>query len=357
MPKILFISDTQGNGGAERQLTLLVKSLPPEWECCVWGLDDGPYLRVLQEAGVEVGVGKRKWKKDVSPALDLWRKVNSWRPDIVHALGWMSALAAVPICRALRIPLVNGSLRTGRRPVRRSLPQMLALKFANRVIANSQAGLDAWGISRPKGVVINNGFDPERLLLCKPIKRLDSGGFTVVMAGRMVPERDFKTFIRAAGRMSESGLNAHFMALGNGNQRSEIIKLAGDLIRKGYISFPEAGMEIIPFLNRANVGVLMSNANLAAEGISNVIMEYMACGLPVICSNSGGNRELVQDGVTGYVIPPADADVLIEKLVEIYDNPIHAATMGLAGRKRIEQEFTASKMVQQTVKVYQEVLH
>ena len=116
-------------------------------------------------------------------------------------------------------------------------------------------------------------------------------------------------------------------------------------------------MEIIPFLNRAKVGVLMSNANLAAEGISNVIMEYMACGLPVICSNSGGNRELVQDGVTGYVILPGDADVLIEKLVEIYDNPIHAATMGLAGRKRIEQDFTVEKMMQQTVIVYKEVLH
>jgi glycosyltransferase involved in cell wall biosynthesis len=357
MPKILIICDSLNNGGAERQMVLLSRGLPIGWERRVWSLDGGPYLQVLQEAGIEVDVSKRKWRMDVSPALDIWRKVYYWRPDIIHAWGWMSALAAVPICRALRIPLVNGSIRSGGRPVRRSSAEMLTLKLAGGVIANSQAGLTAREISPLKGVVIYNGFDMERLKLCTQNVEPSTDCFTAIMAGRMNPQKDFRSFIQAAHEMSKLGMRAHFMAVGNGIMKPELIKEGEDLINKGYLSFPEAGMEIIPFLNRANVGVLMTNQLIHTEGISNAIMEYMACGLPVICNNSGGNHEIVIENETGFIISFGDVQQLVEKLIFLYENPVISKKMGQAGHNRLLYKFTGEKMVENMVSYYQSIIN
>jgi glycosyltransferase involved in cell wall biosynthesis len=129
-----------------------------------------------------------------------------------------------------------------------------------------------------------------------------------------------------------------------------------DLIQSGQADFPEPGIEILDIGRKAHVGVLMSHPTLHAEGCSNSIMEYMACGLPVICSDSGGNRELVIEGETGFIIPPGNADMLAEKLVCLRQHPQQAQAMGERGRQRILNDFSVEKMVSKTIEVYQEVL-
>jgi glycosyltransferase involved in cell wall biosynthesis len=233
----------------------------------------------------------------------------------------------------------------------------LTLKLADGVIANSQAGLTAHGISPLKGVVIYNGFDMERLKLCAKDVDHSTECFTVIMAARMTPQKDFRTFIQAAYEMNKLGMRAHFMVVGNGILRPELIKVGEDLVKKGYLSFPEAGMEIIPFLNRANVGVLMTNQLIHAEGISNTIMEYMACGLPVICNISGGNQEIVIENETGFLISSGDVQQLVEKLTFLYNNPIVSKKMGQAGYNRLISTFSGEKMVENMVTYYKSIMN
>jgi len=85
-------------------------------------------------------------------------------------------------------------------------------------------------------------------------------------------------------------------------------------------------------------------------------MEYMACGLPVICSESGGNRELVVDGVTGFIVPPMNISALEDKLLWLHAHPDQAQTMGMAGRKRFCNHFTVEKFIEKNLSVYQELL-
>ena len=139
------------SGGAERQLALIMEYLPVSWERRVWTMGGGPFVEVIRQHGHRVDVSARAARLDVRPAADLWRLLHEWRPDVVHSWDWMSSFAALPVCRALGIPIVDGTIRNGIARRRRSLPLRSARAAAKLIVANSQAGLDAWGVGAAKG--------------------------------------------------------------------------------------------------------------------------------------------------------------------------------------------------------------
>ena len=185
--KVLLLTDDLGNGGLERQLALLAKTLPAQWDRRVFSLQDGPFAAVLRDADVPVDIHPRASRLDVRPALRLWQVLHRWRPDIVHSWGWMCSLAAGPACRALGIPMIDGTIREGQPRRMTRVKGRPGMWFARRVVANSHAGLRACGIRGPKGLVVWNGFDTARLVLCDAPQDRGESPFTVVMTGRMTP--------------------------------------------------------------------------------------------------------------------------------------------------------------------------
>ncbi len=356
MPKVLLLADGLSNGGAERQLALLAKYLPQEWDRRVFSLGDGSFAQVIRSNGIQVDICERKTRFDPRPAFALWRLLVEWKPHVVHSWGWMSSVAAGFLCKVLGIHFIDGTIRMGDLPPRRALVQRLGMIWAKQVIANSQAGLMAWKISPEKGRVVYNGFDPERLALYDSLSEKTDTLFTVIMVGRMQPEKDYETFIGAIRLITKKDANWRFIALGSGILRKSLLKQANDLVKSGMLIFPEPTLEVLPYVKKANVGVLMTAQGIHEEGISNAIMEYMACGLPVVCSESGGNRELVINEQTGFIIEPNKPDVLAEKLLWLKEHPGIAQAIGQAGRERIKREFTVEKMVANTLAVYGEML-
>lgn len=351
--KILFVTDGLANGGAERQLTLLVKYLPSEWECRVWSLGDGPFAALIRGYGVDVSVSARSWTWNVRPAFDLWGIIAAWKPCVVHSWGWMSSVAAGISCKMRGVRLIDGTIRMGVKPPRRQLLQRLGITFADRVVANSQAGLAAWGIASARGRVVYNGFDPERLSLCTAPEK-GSPLFTVVMVGRMSPEKDYRTFCNAARILfAQNDLQWRFLAIGNGLDHLRLREENSDLIETGKLAILDGGAEVLPLISQAQVGVLLSPYG---EGCSNAIMEYMACGLPVICNDLGGNRELVVDNETGFILPSLDPQALAQQILHLRSAPVQAHQMGVAGHQRLLRYFSANAMVKGMVQVYEEVL-
>lgn len=358
MPKVLFLTDSLSNGGAERQLALLAQNMPSMWESFIWSINDGPFMAYLNDAQIQRRVSLRRFRFDISPLFDLFWFIRSYKPDLIHSWGWISTLAAAPIAKILRIPLVNGVVRSGKPYYYRRNLTKISSHFGDIVVSNSQAGLLNWGIKPSRGVVIYNGFDGHRILNdAKPSHYQAKVKFIVVMAARMVKEKDFALFIAALRKLVGAGeTNWKFLAIGQGEDKDQLIKENEDLIQKGFLEFPEAGLDVIPFLQRSNVGVLLTRSIYAIEGCSNTIMEYMACGLPVVCNESGGNRELVVDKQTGFIVEQNNPDALAEKLIWLNQHPAAGRNMGLAGRERILREFTTENMVERTLTVYQKVL-
>lgn len=354
--KLLILADSLNSGGAERQLALLACSMPLNWRVQVWSMGSGVFASKLRAAGIDVHLEERRYRVDMSPFFKLQSFISDFKPDIVHAWGWMSTLASFPVCRIGGIPLVSGLIRMGRAPLHQKKGRLIMriASFADRAIANSRAGLVSWRIPINKGRVVPNGFDFQRLSLAHELKSGKSS-FTVVMSANMTKLKDHCSLIKAARILSEEyGKSAfYFIALGNGPLMGEVTASASDLLSDGVIEFPGNVSDVIPYLMNADVGVLLSTLG---EGCSNSIMEYMACGLPVVCTDAGGNRELVVNGKTGFLIPEFNCEALTDKLRILYTYRDQGRLMGEKGRRKLENEYSVEIMVLKTLDVYAEIL-
>ena len=361
--RVLLLMDSLPDGGAERQMALLALEFPAECQCRVCVLGGGPFEAYLRARGVAVEVHERRFRFDPSPAVALWRSILAWRPDVVHSWGWISTLLAGPLCRLLRVPLIDGTIRTGALRPEHLWLKRIGMACAATVVANTRAGAQAWAVGPAKARVVYNGFDWSRLAAGPVLAGSESAPaanpqspFTVVMIGRMVPTKDFKAVIAAARLLHREQRPYRFVLVGRGPQRDELIADASSLIADGTVTFPEASLEVLDYVRQAHVGVLMTDPKWAQEGCSNAIMEYMACGLPVVCSEGGGNREVVVDGQTGFVIAAAEPQALADRIAYLRDHEAERRAMGQAGRKRIVETFSLERMVGSYVRIYEEAL-
>ena len=255
--KVLLVCDDLENGGKQRQLALLARALPAQWERRVFSIRNGPYRDVLRDAGIAIDVHERRYRWDVSPGRPLWSVLRTWRPDVVHAWGWMGSTASLVGCRVLGIAHVDGAIRRGMVTRAWYDPLTLGMRGSDFVIANSLAGLRAWGIPERRGRVVYNGFDPARFPLCEPVERPPSP-FTVVMTGRMAPQKDYSTFVRAARTVTGDGdASWKFICVGSGPERARLAAEADDLMAKGVVELVDGGFEVLDHVRHAHVGVLM----------------------------------------------------------------------------------------------------
>jgi len=259
--------------------------------------------------------------------------------------------------KVLNKPLVDDTIQQANVIPKHGRIMRWATKFGDMCIANSQAGLNAFGISPSRGRVVYNSFDPDRLPLCTPLGLKKREHFTVIMVARMSPVKDYASFFAAAEQLAnDEPAGWKFVAVGSGPDHDRLKTSSESLVRNGILYFSEPTLEVLPYVRQSDVGVLMTKPGLHAEGCSNAIMEYMACGLPVICSDSGGNRELVIDGVTGFIIAPEDVNGLVGRLRWLKNHPEEAQSMGEAGRQRIMNSFSVKRLVDDTLGVYNEVI-
>jgi len=332
-------------------------NLPASWDVRMWTLEGGPYERVVHEAGIPWRCRERRGRFDPTPALDLWSVVNRWRPDLVHAWHWMPAAAAAPACRTLGIPLIDGSIRMGSIPRSIGRPRRSIMRCADLVVANSRAGLRAWSVWPEKGRVVYNAFDDRRIGTHASESRGREGRLTAVMAARMAPPKDYQSILSAARILEQDTPGAwRFVLVGNGPDRARLMESAADLIAAGSVTFADGGLEAVGEIRAADVGMLVTDPAVLAEGCSNSLLEYMACGLPVVCTDSGGCGELVRDGREGCLVPPRDAGALARRLDMLRTQPQMRARMGAAGKRRVAKDFTIDRMVAEYVTLYEEAI-
>lgn len=363
--RVLLLTDGLSNGGAERQFTLFARQLSATVPVRVLALRGGAYEQTLANNGVPYQVVWRDSHSKMRAAGVLWREILWSRPTLVHSWGTRSAILAGPLCRLLGIPLVNSTIRSARAPGLPGSPQTplqfwAASLFASAVLANSQAGLRAYKPpKRTIGRVVYNAFEASRLagLSGRP-KNSANGQLRVIMAARMAPGKDFATLLRTAAFLSaQDGDEAwHFVLAGEGPLRATHQAAAADLIRRRVVEFAPPTTEPIGLISSCDIGVLLTDPAFMEEGCSNSLLEYMACGLPAVCNDVGGNREVVRDGVTGIVLDTRGSQDLLLALRSLRARRRDLADMARAARHDVEDRFSERALLDAMLAIYREIL-
>jgi glycosyltransferase involved in cell wall biosynthesis len=355
--RVLICIEALGVGGKERQAVELIKGLArrSNIECLVVCLEnDDFYLHELSGMGIAVEFVARRRRWDATLFQKLSRIIARFQPTVIHTNGLMSSFYILPAARLRGIPLINGSIRNAFASggFRWTLERML-LKASDYRVANSYAGLRSRGFSGSdrKNVVIYNGFDFSRL--GRVVGNGDGSGSvretgmvkTVGMVAEFNRFKDYATLIRTAREMIGRRRDVVFVLVGDGQTLEDNQAAA-------------AGIEAIRFLGKQkNVEAIVETFDIGVlctfvEGFSNSITEYMAVGRPVVATDGGGTRELVVDGETGFLVPPADSGALAARIECLLDNPTLARQMGEAGRARVRREFSITRMIEETVGLY-----
>jgi len=360
--KILHFIDSLRAGGKERQLVELLKRLSRHKEvvCELAIMSENIQYKAVNNLDIKKHYLIRKNKKDPRILVKLYKLCKEFKPDIIHSWGSMTSVYAVPVAKMLGIKLINGMIRDSapfKLFSKSCIRSKITFPFSDVILANSIAGLKAYNAPVHKSVCIYNGFDFNRIRSLQD-KNTVRGKFNInteKVAGMVATfsnNKDYETYIAAAKMILQKRNNVTFLAIGGGENLEKCKQMAGGGFRDKII-FPDRQEDVESIINIFDVGVLSTHG----EGISNSIMEYMALGKPVVATNSGGTKELVLHGETGFLVKYQNIDDMgahIEQLLEDKDLSIR---MGNAGRERIKKKFNLGKMTKLYIGLYERLLN
>ncbi len=278
----------------------------------------------------------------------LTRLFRRLRPDVVHAHDHRALFYGGPAAWAARVPLLINT-RHGRNshftPRQVAVGRQLA-RLADWYVCVSddvKAQCVAEGIAHSRLLTIKNGINVEQFAYSGPCP-----GGPVVAVARLSPEKDIANLIRAAAQAAERARDLRVEIAGGGPCLEELEQLAASLGVADRIRFLGEVHDVPAVLARARMFVLPS----LSEGIPLTVLEAMACGLPVVATRVGGLPEVVDDGVTGLLVPPADPAALAEAVLEVWNDPYRRDRMGRAGGRRAQEHFDVRRMVAEYEALY-----
>ena len=228
------------------------------------------------------------------------------------------------------------------------------LRHADAGIAGNQDAVAVWrakGYAGPLPVIPQFGVDPA---LYAPRSRPDPAQpFTIGYAGRLVPEKGVDLLLRAAAELPST---ARVRVLGAGPEQPRLAQLAAELGLGERVSFATVPSLAMPAeLAALDCLVLPSRTRPNwKEQFGRVLIEAMACGVPVVGSTSGEIPNVI--GEAGLTFPEDDALALAAHLRALQADPARRAALGAAGRARVVAHYTQAQVAQATAALYQQVL-
>ena len=218
--------------------------------------------------------------------------------------------------------------------------QRFTHRLATHVTAVSEAVASssvALGVPRERITVIPNGVDAARFADARPDREAlgaaaGNGAAPVVgSVGCLAPRKDYATLLEALALLEQRGLRFRAALVGEGPERARLERLAGSLGLAGRVRFLGERADVERLLPAMDVFVLSSRE----EGIPNALLEAMACGRPAVATAVGGTGEVMEDGVTGWLVPPGSAERLAAALAEAISRPDEAARRAVVERLSI----------------------
>jgi len=364
--RILYLLDAfwggERVGGTEGQLLQLLELLDRDrFEPHVALFRPTSFLHELRAVASTVSVLSITKLRDPATALKLLKlasRVRAGRFQIAHVFLNDASLAAPFFCR-----LGGAEVVVSRRDMGfwYTSAQLAVLRvsngFVSRIVTNSQAvkqnvhRRERYPLARIE--VVYNGHRPGRFDVA-PLsgfrERLNIGPSDPIvgMVANLNTWKRHDDLLRAFALVRARHPRAHLVLVGGGSRETSLRDTAHALGLESTVHFLGGVADVIPLVQHFTVGVLCSDS----EGLSNAVLEYMSCGKPSVCTNVGGNGEIVTDGVTGFLVDPRDIESLADRIDRLLAQPDLCESMGRRASEA-SRWFTSQRMTERHMDLYE----
>lgn len=365
--RILFLITGLNYGGAETQLKelairlksrgheiLVVSMIPPQ-----------AYVGELKNVGISVKtLGMRQGLPDPRAIFRLATIIRNFRPLILHSHMVHANLLARMVRMISRIPVLictAHNINEGGRL--REMAYRLTDSLCDLTTQVSKAGLHRYvqvkAVPQNKVHFIPNGVDINRFRPDeKARKKLRhefgiTDEFVWLAVGRFEEAKDYPNMIQAFSRLVKVRPDARLFIAGQGALKTKIERLVVELGLDDAVSFLGIRKDVPELMNAADAYVMSS----AWEGFPLVLLEAAAVGLPIVATDVGGNREIVLNDQSGFLVPPQDPVSLAEAMERVMALGIEARKlMGKAGRTYVVENFSFERVIKMWEELYHEIL-
>lgn len=373
--KVFQVVPAAAWGGGSVVILRLVKKLVAEG-CQVTVLcgTDERTVTEFSKSGAEV-VHARHWRRPISPLQDLrflhelYSVCRQRRFDVVHTHmpkgGVVGRIAARLAGTPLVIHTVHGLTFNEFLPrhsawIYQGL-ERIAARFCNVMISVNEEDRRraiAAGIVSPERIVtVLNGIDVQQFADAAPAPLREELGLPdeailLGTTGRLAVQKGLAYLIQAIPQLVDAEPRIHLLLVGIGELEDELRALVSTLDIQERCHFLGFRRDVPALLAAFDVYVQPS----LWEGLSISLLEAMAAGKPIITTDIIGNREVVEDGVLGVLVPPADVEALAAATLTLMRDPVQAQALGAQAQRHVVDHFSADRMVQETLELYQQWL-
>jgi glycosyltransferase involved in cell wall biosynthesis len=321
----------------------------------------GGELRQRAKEGLDLIPLAPKTEMDLRAAWRLSRVVKQLKPDIIHAhdphgvamaglaLSMSTQLAKPPLVASRR---VDFHLRGGRMS-RWKYRQVDFFICASEAIRRM---LVADGVPEVRTTTVHEGIDIERVDAAPPAKLhqelwLPHQAPLVGNVAALTPHKGQRHLIEAAALVVRQVPDARFIIAGEGELRESLERQIKEHRLEKHVMLTGFRPDVLSLHKAFDIFVMSS----ITEGLGTSLLDAMAAGKPVVATLAGGIPEVVADGATGFLVQPRDHAAMAAAIVKLLNDRSLRERLGAAGRTRAVREFSADRMLKETLKVYRRV--
>lgn len=317
-----------------------------------------------RDRGVRTFSGLAKSRTNVLVLWRLWRLARRFPPDVVFTTENAFALFYGSLMKRLGMVRAHvAALHTARFiNWQAERAWKFALPRCDRIITLSEQNRQYWkkqtGLPDERFTIIYNGVDMERFVppadktQVRRELQLPTDRPLIGTLANFNPVKNLPLFVDVAGELLGAGRMAHFVMAGGGPELEAIRKYVGEKGLMSHVSLPGLVRDPAPWHQALDIEMLTSHS----EALPLAAIEALACGVPFVATDVGGVRDVVRDGVNGFVVPAGDRAALVARVTELLDDGKRYARFAAAARPSVEREFSVTAMVGRYESVFREVV-
>lgn len=355
---VMHLTDTLDVGGAERIAVNMVNLLPRDrfvLHLCMTRRS-GPLANSVAADVIQLCLNRDR-RVDVRGLRTLVQHIREHDIKILHAHGSAVFIAGVAASFS-PYPAVVWHIHYGRYAADRSLGilyRMVRSRIAH-TLAVSQP-LNAWAVVRLRMNADRVTYVPNFAAAAQRNGKPDlpgNDGERIVCVANFLPEKDHSTLLKAMERVIRARPSAHLLLVGGGNRAADEERIRKEINARGlsaHVTLLGRRRDVASILGAVDIGVLSSTA----EGLPLALIEYGHARLPAVVTAVGQCPDVVRHGEAGVLVPPGSPNAIAEGILRLLNSPAERRALGGELCKRVEEGFSAERIIRRVGALYQNV--